>query len=173
MHWEIHPPRPSRFPSGFALGQSLGPRGAKSPPSGNLSGLGGCISQYIPPLGSVRIHYTSWQNCNTLKQRIFWGYKFWNLVEIQKFGWHPEIWLKSLNLVNILKLWTNLEILKFGQNFEICLFSWDLVEILKFGNFLISWNLVKILKFCKILDIWLISWNLVKILKFGWNSEIW
>ena len=49
-------PRPSRLPSGFALGQSLGPRGAKSPPSGNLSGLGGCISQYIPPLGSVRIH---------------------------------------------------------------------------------------------------------------------
>ena len=60
MHWEIHPPRPSRFPSGgdFALGQSLGPRGAKSPPSGNLSGLGGCISQYIPPLGSVRIQYS-------------------------------------------------------------------------------------------------------------------
>ena len=49
-------PRPSRFPSGFALGKSLGPRGAKSPPLGNLSGLGGCISQYIPPLGSVRIH---------------------------------------------------------------------------------------------------------------------
>ena len=49
-------PRPSRLPSGFALGQSLGPRGAKSPPSGNLLGLGGCISQYIPPLGSVRIH---------------------------------------------------------------------------------------------------------------------
>ena len=50
-------PRPSRFPSGFALGKSLGPRGAKSPPLGNLSGLGGCISQYIPPLGSVRIQY--------------------------------------------------------------------------------------------------------------------
>ena len=48
-------PRPSRFPSGFALGKSLGPRGAKSPPLGNLSGLGGCISQYTPPLGSVRI----------------------------------------------------------------------------------------------------------------------
>ena len=59
MYWEIHPPRPERFPSALeiALGQSLGPRGAKSPPSGNLSGLGGCISQYIPPLGSVRIQY--------------------------------------------------------------------------------------------------------------------
>ena len=34
-----------------------GPRGAKSPPEGNLEGLGGCISQYIPPLGSVRIQY--------------------------------------------------------------------------------------------------------------------
>ena len=41
----------------IALGQSLGPRCAKSPPSGNLSGLRGCISQYIPPLGSVRIQY--------------------------------------------------------------------------------------------------------------------
>ena len=49
-------PRPSRLPSGFALGQSLGPRGAKSPPLGNLLGLGECIFQYIPPLGSVRIH---------------------------------------------------------------------------------------------------------------------
>ena len=59
----------SRLPSGkvlhpltlgvqnFVLGQSLGPRDAKSPPSGNLSVLGGCISQYIPPLGSVRIQY--------------------------------------------------------------------------------------------------------------------
>ena len=28
-------------------------------PSGNLSGLGGCIFQYIPPLGSVRIQYHS------------------------------------------------------------------------------------------------------------------
>ena len=28
-----------------------------SPPLGNLLGLGGCISQYIPPLGSVRIQY--------------------------------------------------------------------------------------------------------------------
>ena len=50
-------PRPSRLPSGFALGQSLGPRGAKSPPLGNLLGLGGCIFRYIPPLGSVRIQF--------------------------------------------------------------------------------------------------------------------
>ena len=41
----------------IALGQSLRPRGAKSPPSGNLSGLGGCIFRYIPPLVSVRTHY--------------------------------------------------------------------------------------------------------------------
>ena len=38
------------------IGQSLGPWGAKSPPLGNLSVLRGCISQYIPPLGSVPIH---------------------------------------------------------------------------------------------------------------------
>ena len=52
-------PQSLRFPSALeiALGQSRGPRGAKSPPSGNLLGLGGCISQYIPPLGSVRIQY--------------------------------------------------------------------------------------------------------------------
>ena len=47
-------PRPSRFPSGFALGKSLGPRGAKSQPSGNLLGRGGCISQCLPTRGSVR-----------------------------------------------------------------------------------------------------------------------
>ena len=52
MSFEI---RLSRLPSGFALRQSLGPRGAKSPPLGNLLGLGGCIFRYIPPLGSVRI----------------------------------------------------------------------------------------------------------------------
>ena len=46
-----------RLPSGFALEKSLGPRGAKFPPLGNLLGLGGFIFQYIPPLGSVRIQY--------------------------------------------------------------------------------------------------------------------
>ena len=40
-------------------GQSLRPWGAKAPPLGNLLGLGGCIFQYIPPLGSVRIHCTT------------------------------------------------------------------------------------------------------------------
>ena len=35
-------------------GQSRGPRGAKSPPEGNLEGRGGCISQCIPTRGSVR-----------------------------------------------------------------------------------------------------------------------
>ena len=54
--------RPTRLPSDFALGQSLGPRGAKSPPLGNLLGLGGCIFRYIPPLGSVRIHHCSTDN---------------------------------------------------------------------------------------------------------------
>ena len=60
LRWGFCTPRPSRLPSGFALGQSLGPRGAKSPPLGNLLGLGECIFQYIPPLGSVRIQY----NCS-------------------------------------------------------------------------------------------------------------
>ena len=44
-------------PQGKYQNNIHGPRGAKSPPSGNLSVLRGCISQYIPPLGSVRIHY--------------------------------------------------------------------------------------------------------------------
>ena len=44
--------RPPKLPSGFR------PRGAESLPSVNLSVLGGYISQYIPPLSSVRIHYT-------------------------------------------------------------------------------------------------------------------
>ena len=41
----------------IALGQSLGPWGAKSLLLGNLLGLGGCIFRFIPPLGSVRIQY--------------------------------------------------------------------------------------------------------------------
>ena len=42
----------------IALGQSLGPRGAKSLLLGNLLVLGGSISQFIPLLGSVRIQYS-------------------------------------------------------------------------------------------------------------------
>ena len=40
---------------------NLGSHGAN--PSGNLSVLGGCISQYIPPLGSVRIKYLQRNYC--------------------------------------------------------------------------------------------------------------
>ena len=40
-------PRPSRFPSGFALGKSLGSREIRRR---------GWISQYLPPLGGARIH---------------------------------------------------------------------------------------------------------------------
>ena len=47
-------PRPERLPEGEARGQSRGPRGAKSPPEGNLEGRGGCIFRYIPTRGSVR-----------------------------------------------------------------------------------------------------------------------
>ena len=40
------------------LGISLGPQDVpRAWPLGHLSGLGGCISQYIPPLGNVRIQY--------------------------------------------------------------------------------------------------------------------
>ena len=40
MHWKIHPPRPSRFPSGGDFAP-LGPRDCpRASPSGNLSGLG-------------------------------------------------------------------------------------------------------------------------------------
>ena len=47
-------PRPERLPEGEARGQSRGPRGAKSPPEGNLEGRGGCIFRYIPTRVSVR-----------------------------------------------------------------------------------------------------------------------
>ena len=40
-----------------ALKIAPGPWVAKSTLLGNISILGGCISQYIPPLGSVRIYY--------------------------------------------------------------------------------------------------------------------
>ena len=69
LGWGFCTPRPSRLPSGFALGQSLGPRGAKSPPLGNLLGLGECIFQYIPPLGSVRIQYNM-QDCPNLSLSV-------------------------------------------------------------------------------------------------------
>ena len=63
--------------------------------------------------------------------------KFWNLVQILKFGQNPEIWSKSLKL---------LETQKLGQNPEIWSRSWNLVEILKFGQkpeiLLKFWNLV-------------------------------
>ena len=36
---------------------SQGPRGAKSPPKGNLEGRGGCIFQCIPTRGSVRTFF--------------------------------------------------------------------------------------------------------------------
>ena len=49
-------PRPSGFPSGFALGKSLGSRGAKPMAAGNL-GRRGWIFQSLPPLGGARIHF--------------------------------------------------------------------------------------------------------------------
>ena len=48
-HWEINPSRPS-------FKTVLGPQGAKSSPKGNLLVLGGCFSQYIPPLYSEQIN---------------------------------------------------------------------------------------------------------------------
>ena len=58
-------PRPERLPEGEARGQSRGqsrgPRGAKSPPEGNLLGLGGCIFQCIPTRGSVRTFFHHYQ----------------------------------------------------------------------------------------------------------------
>ena len=54
-------PRPERLPEGEAQGQSQGPRGAKSPPEGNLEGRGGCIFQCIPPLVSVRTFFHHYQ----------------------------------------------------------------------------------------------------------------
>ena len=54
-------PRPERLPEGEARGQSRGPRGAKSPPEGNLEGRGGCIFRYIPTRGSVRTFFHHYQ----------------------------------------------------------------------------------------------------------------
>ena len=42
---------------------------------GNLSGLGGCISQYIPPLGSVRIQYLRYfTSANMVKKNCVFFY---------------------------------------------------------------------------------------------------
>ena len=102
---------------------------------------------------------------------LFWGWKcifrcasiswhvmskFWNLVEILKFGWNPEICLKFWNFLKDLKklqkIWNLVDFFTFGKNSEIWLISWNLVWILKFGLFS---------------EIWLIFWNLVDFLKFG------
>ena len=63
MHWEIHHPRPSRFPLGGDFAP-LGPRDfPRALPSGNLSGLGkslgrrGWIFQYLPRFGGARIQH--------------------------------------------------------------------------------------------------------------------
>ena len=66
MYWVVHPLRPQDFPP---------PSGC---PSGHLSGLGkslgrrGCTTQYIPPLGSVRIQYC-WFESSTPKYIKFWS----------------------------------------------------------------------------------------------------
>ena len=57
-YWEIHPlrpwdfPRPSRVPSGFALGKSLGSR--------EISGRQGWISQDFPSFGGAWIQLQCW-----------------------------------------------------------------------------------------------------------------
>ena len=96
------------------------------------------------------------------------------LVEIVKFGWNCEVWLKLCNLVEIVKL---VDILKFGGNCEIWWELWNLVKIVKFfGKCEIRWklwNLVEIVKFGWKCEIWLKMWNFVDIVKFGENCEIW
>ena len=46
-------PRPERLPEGEARGQSRGPRGAKSPPEGNLEGPGGYL---LPRMSLKSLH---------------------------------------------------------------------------------------------------------------------
>ena len=46
----------------------------KSPPSGNISVLVGCISQYIPPFGNICINVTTFGHNNFLSRENFlWG----------------------------------------------------------------------------------------------------
>ena len=95
----------------IALGQSLGPRGAKSPPLGNLLGLGGCIFRYIPTRGSVRtffhhyqgtIDFVAWQQMALASERLINStYKHWSWlnqllclscgklvgIELKNLGW--------------------------------------------------------------------------------------
>ena len=79
--------------------------------------------------------------------KILW--KFWNLVDFQKFGWISEVWSKLSNLV---------ENLKFGQNFKIWLISWNLVEILKFGKIFVIWMTYKF--YVMTYKFWVMTYNL-------------
>ena len=63
------------------------------------------------------------------------------MVKILKVCWNSEIWSKFWNLVEILKFgrksdffFNLVEILKFGRNFEIWSKFWNLVKILKLGQ---------------------------------------
>ena len=119
----------------IALGQSHGPRGAKSLPLGSLLGLEGCIFQYIPPLSSVRIHYktrsldvyTIWSKCSNAKM--------WQSFKENQFSeennrlskMNPVHWTDCLDLYRI-----RISFLQFVES-VVCtdMFQWnfELIEI--------------------------------------------
>ena len=86
MNWVVHPlrprdfPRPSRRPSGYlsGLGKSLGRRG--------------CTTQYIPPLGSVRIQYIRVKNVFDQQKKVYNLFEFFlNLFDLLLEGKHWSI----------------------------------------------------------------------------------
>ena len=78
---------------------SLGPRDVpRASPSGHLSGLGkslgrrGCTTQYIPPLGSVRIQYIRVKNVFDQQKKVYNLFEFFlNLFDLLLEGKHWSI----------------------------------------------------------------------------------
>ena len=103
MHWKIHPPRPSRFPSGGDFAP-LGPRDCpRASPSGNLSGLG---VQNPPPREISRASGGVFSNTSRLE--AVYGHSFIIIREVLIFccdnRWRcyqsSFVWKKNLLICN-------------------------------------------------------------------------
>ena len=81
MHWEIHPPRPSRFPSG-----------------------GDCISQYIPPLGGVRIQYIPPLDSLWIQFPYFNSYVTLQMQKYNSYSFQSNEWLCLATHVALLEI---------------------------------------------------------------------
>ena len=122
MHWKIHPPRPSRFPSGGDFAP-LGPRDCpRASPSGNLSGLG---------VQNPRPWEISWASgsvfSNTSLLSAVYGYNRnilqWRPIKVIQI---PSVWKRKENDHQILFMVTKCTDKSFCIHWILC--SWRFYE---------------------------------------------